>query len=27
VERRVDPYPVQFSTANWVTAGFRLLSR
>ena len=27
VERRVDPYPLQFGTANWVTVGFRLLSR
>lgn len=26
-ERRVDPYPLQFSTATWVTAGFRLLTR
>jgi hypothetical protein len=26
-ERRVDPYPLEFSTATWVTAGFRLLSR
>jgi hypothetical protein len=27
VERRIDPYPLQFGTARWVTAGFRLLSR
>jgi hypothetical protein len=26
-ERRIDPYPLEFSTATWVTAGFRLLSR
>jgi hypothetical protein len=26
-ERRVDPMPLQFGTANWVTVGFRLLSR
>jgi hypothetical protein len=26
-ERRVDPYPLQFGTANWATVGFRLLSR
>ena len=26
-ERRVDPYPLAFGTVNWVTAGFRLLSR
>ena len=26
-ERRVDPYPLDFSVARWVTAGFRLLSR
>jgi hypothetical protein len=26
-ERRVDPYPLEFGTANWVTVGFRLLSR
>ena len=25
VERRVDPYPLQFGTANWFTAGFKLL--
>jgi hypothetical protein len=23
-ERRIDPYPLQLSTATWVTAGFRL---
>jgi hypothetical protein len=27
VERRVDPYPLDFGTARWVTLGFRLLSR
>jgi hypothetical protein len=27
VERRVDPYPLEFGTATWFTAGFRLLSR
>jgi hypothetical protein len=26
-ERRIDPYPIEFSTVNWVSAGFRLLSR
>jgi hypothetical protein len=26
-ERRIDPYPVEFGTADWVTVGFRLLSR
>lgn len=26
-ERRIDPYPLQFGTAHWVTVGFRLLSR
>jgi hypothetical protein len=26
-ERRVDPYPLEFGTVNWVTVGFRLLSR
>ena len=26
-ERRIDPYPTEFSTATWVSAGFRLLSR
>jgi hypothetical protein len=26
-ERRIDPYPLQFSTMSWVTAGFRLQSR
>ena len=25
-ERRIDPYPLEFATATWVTAGFRLLS-
>ena len=27
VERRIDPYPLEFSTATWMTAGFRFLSR
>lgn len=27
VERRIDPYPLEFGTATWATAGFRLLSR
>jgi hypothetical protein len=27
VERRIDPYPLEFDTATWFTAGFRLLSR
>jgi hypothetical protein len=26
-ERRIDPFPVEFGTANWLKAGFRLLSR
>jgi len=26
-ERRIDPYPVEFGTAQWVTVGFRLLNR
>lgn len=26
-ERRIDPYPLEFGTASWITAGFRLLSR
>jgi hypothetical protein len=26
-ERRIDPYPLEFSTATWATAGFRLLTR
>jgi hypothetical protein len=26
-ERRIDPYPLEFGTASWVTLGFRLLSR
>lgn len=26
-ERRVDPYPLEFSTARWFSAGFRLMSR
>ena len=27
VERRIDPYPVQFASATWLAAGFRLLGR
>jgi hypothetical protein len=27
VERRIDPYQLQFGTADWVTSGFRLVSR
>ena len=27
VERRIDPYPLEFGTLTWMTAGFRLLSR
>jgi hypothetical protein len=26
-ERRIDPYQLEFSTATWLTAGFRLTSR
>ena len=26
-ERRIDPYPVEFGSATWLKAGFRLLSR
>jgi hypothetical protein len=26
-EHRVDPYPLEFSTLNWVSAGFRFVSR
>ena len=26
-ERRVDPYPLEFGTETWVSAGFRLLTR
>jgi hypothetical protein len=26
-ERRIDPYPLEFSTLNWVSAGFRFVSR
>ena len=26
-ERRIDPYPLEFGSAVWVSAGFRLLSR
>ena len=25
-ERRIDPYPLEFSNETWITAGFRLLS-
>lgn len=27
VERRIDPYPLEFGTVTWAMAGFRLLSR
>jgi hypothetical protein len=27
VEHRIDPYPLEFATAHWLTVGFRLLSR
>jgi len=27
VERRIDPYPLEFGADTWATAGFRLLSR
>lgn len=27
VERRIDPYQLEFSTATWVTTGFRLVGR
>jgi len=27
VERRIDPYQLEFSTATWATAGFRVSSR
>jgi hypothetical protein len=27
VERRIDPFPVEFGSATWMKAGFRLLSR
>lgn len=27
IERRIDPYPLEFGSDTWVTAGFRLLSR
>ncbi|HET9192195.1 MAG TPA: hypothetical protein VFO21_04910 [Vicinamibacterales bacterium] len=27
VERRIDPYPTEFGTATWMSAGFRLLGR
>jgi hypothetical protein len=26
-ERRVDPYPLQFGAARWITAGFRMSTR
>ena len=26
-ERRIDPYPLEFGTANWFSVGFRFLSR
>lgn len=26
-ERRIDPYPLEFATEQWASAGFRLLSR
>lgn len=26
-ERRIDPYPLEFGTATWMSAGFRLSSR
>jgi hypothetical protein len=26
-ERRIDPYPLEFGSAAWIAAGFRLLSR
>jgi hypothetical protein len=26
-ERRIDPYPLEFGTATWMSAGFRLMSR
>ncbi|MEQ1572995.1 MAG: hypothetical protein ABL993_01985 [Vicinamibacterales bacterium] len=27
LERRIDPYPLEFGTTTWLGAGFRLLSR
>ena len=27
VERRIDPYPLDFDTATWWSAGFKLLSK
>jgi hypothetical protein len=27
VERRIDPYPLEFGTETWISAGFRLLTR
>jgi hypothetical protein len=26
-ERRIDPYPVEFGSATWIKAGFRILSK
>jgi hypothetical protein len=26
-EQRMDPFPIQFGSARWITAGFRVLSR
>jgi hypothetical protein len=26
-ERRIDPYQLEFSTATWMTTGFRISSR
>jgi len=26
VERRIDPYPLEFGTTTWMTAGFKLVS-
>jgi hypothetical protein len=26
-ERRIDPYPLEFNTAQWFSAGFRLVNR
>ena len=26
-ERRIDPFPLEFGTATWLTAGFRLMSK
>lgn len=27
IERRIDPYPLEFGTAQWFSAGFKLLSK